>query len=514
LNPDEADLLVAGLRASENLIPLKTFTTSTYGPLGPQLLGILHILGLPLNLLVAHLLATVLAVFIATVYFSTTKRLFGHYVAVLTSLPLVWIWADGGTNHEDFLHLSPSLIPVSILVFAGWVYLVRQSIVGSAAICLLASLATLAKYQFGVISAVFLAYVLKDVVASHPNFRFSRRLIAGFLMGSIFLFPIAIQALMIFLSGERQAMFDESLAVVINYLRTTREYGFVDRITQIIQLILLREPWILIPPAAGVLYIGCQFVYQSSRSDIFQLYVFAALRIFVTMASGVLSIAIGPNVFPHHLYVLLASGIVSVPLALRSLPPASNTTEGRLKNEIAEARMSFVRVLAVVVLTISLVMIPQNQDGKLSTYQGAPGLRFTSNRARLPSTIAGVEALGTKCPPKSVVYVFGWSAEMYSYFDWTPASRYTISTWLTGVSSKQLIYRNTLAHEVRVAQPDCIVEAVGEGFFASSISELTKSLLTVMPELYDYMVSHYEAHRVVYSGQYGDQVLTYWVKHP
>lgn len=57
LNPDEAELIATGRRAVLDLVPYRTFETSTSGVWWPLTLGLLGRLGYPLNLKGAHLLS-------------------------------------------------------------------------------------------------------------------------------------------------------------------------------------------------------------------------------------------------------------------------------------------------------------------------------------------------------------------------------------------------------------------------------------------------------------------------
>lgn len=63
-NPDEAELLADGLRASKSFVPFKDFTSPTFGPLWPMFLGYLHRFGLPLSLPIAHLLSALILIMI------------------------------------------------------------------------------------------------------------------------------------------------------------------------------------------------------------------------------------------------------------------------------------------------------------------------------------------------------------------------------------------------------------------------------------------------------------------
>ena len=86
------------------------------------------------------------------------------------------------------------------------------------------------------------------------------------------------------------------------------------------------------------------------------------------------------------------------------------------------------------------------------------------------------------CPRGSKVFVYGWSGEMYSENLWEPASRYVISTWLLMGTSEKKRYTQTLLDELQEDKPDCVVEALGPGFFGPFGVE--RSIQNELPTLY------------------------------
>ena len=64
-NPDEAELLALGRRASVNLRdPVGTFAVGTLGPIQPTLLGFVGALGIPLTLTTAHIISGLIYVWL------------------------------------------------------------------------------------------------------------------------------------------------------------------------------------------------------------------------------------------------------------------------------------------------------------------------------------------------------------------------------------------------------------------------------------------------------------------
>ena len=77
--------------------------------------------------------------------------------------------------------------------------------------------------------------------------------------------------------------------------------------------------------------------------------------------------------------------------------------------------------------------------------------------------------LWSLCPPNANVLVWGWSAVLYSYYNWQPASRYDDSYWQIEDYGDPSYYRDVLLDELRSDPPACIVEAIG-GYFYGQIS--------------------------------------------
>ena len=70
-------------------------------------------------------------------------------------------------------------------------------------------------------------------------------------------------------------------------------------------------------------------------------------------------------------------------------------------------------------------------------------------------------SVSTACPRGSTVLVWGWAPELYSYYDWVPASRYVITNVLIRPYAKPDGMERILTSELLESPPDCIVEDVG-----------------------------------------------------
>lgn len=116
-NPDEAELLADGIRASKSFVPFKDFTSPTFGPIWPIFLGYLHRFGLPLSLPIAHLLSALILIMICKLVFNALFRRFSFVLALIIVTPLSLQFATG-LGDSDYLSLSTELLPLLFLVIS------------------------------------------------------------------------------------------------------------------------------------------------------------------------------------------------------------------------------------------------------------------------------------------------------------------------------------------------------------------------------------------------------------
>jgi hypothetical protein len=108
LNPDEAELLAQARAAMLSPVPFTTWTSGTTGPFWVLFLALLGVMGAPLTLAFAHVLAAVLTGLIGFMIFLLVRRSLGLLPGIVLSvgwwLPIVAIYPVGGT--ADFGPLS------------------------------------------------------------------------------------------------------------------------------------------------------------------------------------------------------------------------------------------------------------------------------------------------------------------------------------------------------------------------------------------------------------------------
>jgi hypothetical protein len=116
--------------------------------------------------------------------------------------------------------------------------------------------------------------------------------------------------------------------------------------------------------------------------------------------------------------------------------------------------------------------------------------------------------LSEVCAPKSKVVVWGWSSELYSYYDWMPASRYVNTVVLmfpNEINTNPVKYRENFTREIYNDEPDCIIDATGPSFFPGYGPE--KQMSAQMPELWKKLQKTYRQYQFFYDGVNPFEVL-------
>ena len=161
LNADEAELMVQARAARLSPVPFSTWMTGTTGPYWLLFLAGVSILGVPLTLAFAHLLAAVLLAVTASALFVIASRAIGPGPALVATVmwwfPLAAIFLVGdlanfGALSTEYLPtllvVASALVPREQLATRPWLF---------AVLGVLAGLAVGAKFQIAPLAAAFAA---------------------------------------------------------------------------------------------------------------------------------------------------------------------------------------------------------------------------------------------------------------------------------------------------------------------------------------------------------------------
>jgi hypothetical protein len=476
-NPDEAELLADGLRASKSFVPFKDFTSPTFGPIWPMFLSYLHRFGLPLSLPIAHLLSALILIMICKLVFNALFRRFSFVLALIIVTPLSLQLATG-LGDSDYLSLSTELLPLLFLVTATAITY-RQVLEHRTVfyIGLFFGLAVFSKYFFAPL--VFIGMLMALSKAQSDGLRWVssfKWLVLGFCLPMLLLVSVAL------LGGIPIWKILESPLMTFQYLQGgglgTSACSGLDRLNNI------RSSLSAHFSSFSLLLLGISLCISSGISLRNR---HQALRIFLILSPPVVATFLllsNCTIFPHYNY-LLVGGVLQLFIASTSLKPSDKDSQSKSESRIVLSLYVFVIMQILLTNVVPAVSSPfakgpEKSPQFLSAANGLWERAWDSERSPLSSFCAGGDS----------VLVWGWSPELYSFYDWEPASRYVTTTLMMDhemFSHDLTTYRARLTDDVDLTSLDCVVIAVGPSFFGSF--DENDSMKVQMPDLWNKSVS-------------------------
>lgn len=463
-NPDEAELLASGRRAMQSLVPYDRFTSPTYGPVWALLLGLLGRAGIPLSLPLAHLLSALIAATTCSIAAYVASRFMHLKTVAMILAPLIVFWGFG-FNHQDYWSLSTELVPMVILLTGcaiasvGW-HSQRWILVGSA----LVGFGSWSKYLFGLVGVAVL------LVLSVQLWRCGVRLYVALLKVlvasnaiTLFLYLLAL------LQGVSSDSLLESVRVTLDYVRGGGAGGMGDipsvpmsgRLSALgfnLLTFLPLLPLVLHSFRDLDLKLGWPAVLKTIHTR--------GLGGILIMGSGLVTLCATPVIFPHYNHVLITCCLAAF---LLQLPPTTNLKDSSKQQPGGPLDPAMNRLNAVALGIALLIAAP--------AVRGIPGMepsiRFhqildrDANRWERAFDKEGVP-LSDFCPPGTYSFVWGWSPEVYAFYDLKPASRFVAPAGMIEGNNLNLEVgplRAKLTQELLVEPPVCVIDAVGPSFF-------------------------------------------------
>lgn len=479
-NPDEGDLLAAARRAAQSLVPYDRFTTTSYGPLWPLGLGLLNRLGLPLTMTGAHLVATVLMAAVLCGFHLLLSRLVGRWPSFLTVLAMTIVWSSGGMpHHGDYQSLATEIGPLAAMML-GLVLLGTDRLstvrVASAMVCFGAM--PLLKYQFGYMALVAAGLALVEAWRRGPLPSWARLATWAGCLG----LPTVLVVFATVLGGNGSRLLDEAATVIGTHFNNERT-SLSSRLSETVTM-LLGHPFFLLPLVLAATTTTAVTLHRR-RNVLFP------VGFVLALAAAVPSLVVLPRLFTHYSYLILASSALAVAWGLSGARPHLTTVR------TATRSLATTTGAAALLLAVAYSHAPLNDPVRVQL--AGPWSQVLTERP-LDFTVSGTldDALADACPAGSSVYVWGWAAEIYSFYDWEPASRYTIGTWFTSGTNDKSGFERRLREEFHGERPDCVVEAIGDGFFGGFSTKTT--LAATVPGMGRFLRMHYEPRTISYLG--------------
>lgn len=490
-NPDEAELLAQGKRAALDLVPYRSFTSATYGAVWPLFLGLLRKLSIPLTIPIAHLLSALLGALICIVFYKGISRNLSSSFAIAITSPLALMWA-AGFGHADFLSLATELLPCLIYCIGAYIafckgnkdrdFYIASILIGTSA---------WTKYNFAPIVFVTLVLIVFLLMRrKKPVFK-SFALIAVFSN----VYPILLFSSCVLFSVPNNLL-SETWRTTYYYIRNGGiAAGAAPTLPQRLSLsvtnILGLFPVFIIFTVA-LIFLVLSLRRSAGRRNFSSFLVLTSpLLIFIT---GVGSLLVMWPVFPHYNHLLIVSSISMIFVASKNLD--NDLVLKFLSDELRGLRNYFSCVFIFFSLLLSLPTLNLGASTVSALSKAGKAETYTSiwDRTRNDQTAS----LSDLCPTSSVVFVWGWSSELYSYYNWIPASRYVNSLALmqpNPLSSDPSRFRRVFRKEFLETKPTCVVDATGPSFFPGYA--ITSSLAEQMPSFVNLVKKTYQE-RIVY----------------
>ncbi len=461
LNIDEGEILAAGRRAAmEPWLPMATASANTYFPLWPTSLGFLDVLGVPMTLRAAHVLSALSYAAIFSMVWVATARRWGWIGPAVFILPgAYWIL----TVHTDFMELGTELPSVLVLVLGAVVAFPPDRAVSARRLAVVTAIASLApwfKPQSGplalalVLSACGFAYLRREEPWSGKEWvRRAAWLGAGGLAPSVFL--LAVMAV----GGTWDLFWDEPVGFVRAYLsHDVGNLGVGDKSAPLPERLDqlghdVRSNWLaLVWTLVGLR--GCWLGRRGSVGRFGACVVVWATPIVAALAT----LLVQWPVWTHYLNFLFGGAAIAAIAGsgLAGAPDATRSTPGLLP--VVRGRVAEVAGLVAVVVAVAAAVAASALPRPVPAFD--------------PPLHSGERALSELCPPGTSVFVWGWAAELYAYYDWQPASRYVTWSLLRATTPHQEQYRRSFLDEMSADPPSCVVNAVGPAWFGWSTPEM------------------------------------------
>lgn len=491
VNPDEAELLASGKRGSLSWIPYSDYSTPTFGPIWPTLLGLLHRLGTPLTVPMAHLISAVAAAITCAIVAVFLHKRLGVTLAILIMLPIAIQWALGFYS-ADFVGLATEVFSVFFLVVAvsiGWNTTKNARFLLLSAFFL--SLSFWSKYQFGLLVIALLLALWRN----HQNIG---RLKATFLLAVGFVSLPTVMLSVSLISGTPLWKLYESIQFTKEYalsggLGDASSIMPLDRISSIgtlffsiISATVVIVYVLVLSRTDRNLYLNQTQSYKVKYVPLLSNFRGAHNSVLIFVA-GLGTLYLSFPFYPHYAYALLVTCLLCIMVMVSE--DSSFNYELRTPANGTTREIPQLQILLRISLAFAVVFVAANARAITARPWAADKIRWedsrTSTGARWDRAMSETGwKLTEVCPSKSRVIVWGWSSELYSYYDWIPASRYPNTVHLMtnnpfGVDIN--VTRERFLEDLEGDQINCVVNAIGPGFFASLPPE--NDIKIEMPEI-------------------------------
>ena len=461
-NPDEAELLALGRRASVNLRdPVGTFAVGTLGPIQPTLLGFVGALGIPLTLATAHIISGFIYIWLCWFGWFRISRKIGWTKSSILIFPtsIILFSLDG-----DFLSLGTELIPLTmisigiLLTFPSIGYVSPNRFLWGS---MFLGAAPWAKTQSLLLAfSIFIVAYLRSRrtdIDSISNLRTKIRLFYFFIPSLFFILYFGLW-------NSLDEFINETVWFQWNYIFNKNPFfgeppSFSERVLEFSRFILGH------PGALLSALVGSIFIYENHSEVNTKIVDHSHFSWLSVVISTLVTLFVLSPIFGHYANFLYAG------LLFASVISIANTNCSLSQSRSVLFTINPITLsLFKISLVISILSVWPKVSSNIENY---PIKKYTSH--------AISTSLVSLCPENAVVSVWGWSPEFYSWYEWVPSSRYITNVWQIWPSDKQEYYRQVYLTELNVNHPTCILDTASPSFFGNFSQDA--SLTNVIPEL-------------------------------
>lgn len=490
INPDESELIATARLAAMPGGLNANYTTATYGPIWPEFLALLNHAGMTLDHFNAHRLALIMKIFIFLMPQYIAMRKIGVAKLSLVLIPInIAVFLPSST---EFAFLSTELLPLAFLTLAVIVILKMKHESYLIIVSILFSLAFLSKYQSVLMSIIiiffiFLRYVKEGVINFKPFFR----ALIGF--SFLTLANLTFFVILLINNNSVQKFFSESVLFSINY-STGERFGDSLNVFEKIKIgsnLLASQPLLMCTLFSLIVLIKTSSLsklnLRTSKKEI-SFEVFALLSLCILTLVGFLTITIPGNDFPHYLLFFIWTTVLFCTAYAR----LSNVFNFKLNSIDEPVKIAKSGYYGITVFLIVAIVSANSLARPFRDLINTP--KLINNYDSRYKTLGDSEVL-QYCPSKSQVLVWGWSSELFAYFDWVPApdvvnevARITFSNWSDGSAAR-------ISKAVFSEETVCIYEAIGPQYFGG-LNE-SESIESLAPNIFKNMSENYQLHFLI-----------------
>jgi hypothetical protein len=478
LSPDEAELVAISKLAGESWFPYSNYTTPTSGPIWPEFLSALSKMGVDLTFPNLHILSVALV----GLAFIPLQWLILHSAKrdlALVSLPIFFITvAVYLPTHSNFAELATETLPLAILTVTVMINARKVTPKRSFLAGFLCAFAIFGKYQVLPLILSVSAYLWTSSACGELSKKERREIQWKFWIG-ISTSSTAILCL-IALGGGMRKFLVESVGFSLDYTNGGQSLfnsggNVLEKFINGYNLIE-SQTLVFLALTTTVLIILYRIVFrkfslnyhEDSRKGILSI---------LTIFLGMTSVSSPGNFFPHYLLLLMWSILVSLVILVKN---DSGTCRKTQYGKWGLNKKNSAIILLSLCLAFSLFAINRDRDIILLEYQQARSEKY-SPRLTYENQKALIEPYSHLCPNHSRVLIWGWAAELYTYYDWYPTRDFVNDSikYLSGFEKQNIQQR--LKDNIGDKATMCVIEAIGDNFFYNINSMY--SLENVFPEI-------------------------------